>query len=283
VNAASDVTVPAPPAAAAEFVRAMRAFPTLLRIGVAEVVAYRAEFLVWILTTNMPLVMLALWHAVAADGPVGRFDQKQFTAYYLGVLVVRLATSNWMAWQMSMEIRDGTLSTKLLRPIHPMYTYAADHLSAIPMRILVVSPIVAGLIVTSWGRLVRHDPKLLLILLASLIGAWLLIYFSMVLLGSLAFFVESAMGPFELWIGVHAIFSGYLIPLEVLPGWVRGAANVLPFRFMLAFPVEALVGLLSPAQALRQLGAQWLYVVVTAWLALRVWRAGIRRYAAFGG
>ena len=159
VNAASDAAAPAPPAATAEFARAMRAFPTLLRIGVAEVVAYRAEFLVWILTTNMPLVMLALWHAVAADGPVGRFDQTQFTAYYLGVLVVRLATSNWMAWQMSMEIRDGTLSTKLLRPIHPMYTYAADHLAAIPMRILVVSPIVAGLIVTSWGRLVRHDPS----------------------------------------------------------------------------------------------------------------------------
>ena len=285
MSAASGADVPAPPGpptAAAELARAMKAFPTLLRIGVAEVVAYRAEFLVWILTTNMPLVMLALWHAVAADGPVGRFDQTQFTAYYLGVLVVRLATSNWMAWQMSMEIRDGTLSTKLLRPIHPMYTYAADHLSAIPMRILVVSPIVAGLIATSWGRLVRHDPKLLLIFLASLIGAWLLIYFSMVLLGSLAFFVESAMGPFELWIGVHALCSGYLIPLEVL-GRAGAVANVLPFRFMLAFPVETLVGLLSPRDALRQLAAQWLYVGLTGVLALRVWRAGVRRYSAFGG
>src|SRR4029077_1967211 len=153
---------PARPAAAGEVARIVRAFPTLLRIGVAEVVAYRAEFLVWILTTNMPLVMLALWHAVAADGPVGRFDQARFTAYYLGVLVVRLATSNWMAWQMSMEIRDGTLSAKLLRPIHPLYAYAADHLSAVPMRIVVVSPIVVGLIVTSWHRLVRHDPRLLL-------------------------------------------------------------------------------------------------------------------------
>ena len=108
------------PASRPSWRSAVKAFPTLLRIGVAEVVAYRAEFLVWILTTNMPLVMLALWHAVAADGPVGRFDQAQFTAYYLGVLVVRLATSNWMAWQMSMEIRDGTLSAKLLRPIHPL-------------------------------------------------------------------------------------------------------------------------------------------------------------------
>ena len=105
----------------------------------------------------------------------------------------------------------------------------------------------------------------------------------MVLLGSIAFYVDSAMGPFELWIGVHAIFSGYLIPLEVLPGWVRGAAGVLPFRFMLAFPVETLVGLLSPGDAARQLAAQWLYVALTGSLALRVWRAGVRRYAAFGG
>jgi ABC-2 type transport system permease protein len=102
------------------------------------------------------------------------------------------------------------------------------------------------------------------------------------LLGSLAFFVDSAMGPFELWIGVHALFSGYLIPLEVL-GRVGVVANVLPFRFMLAFPVETLVGLLSPRDALRQLVAQWLYVGVTGVLALRVWRAGVRRYGAFGG
>ena len=170
--------------AAADLVRAAKAFPTLLRIGVAEMVAYRAEFLVWILTTNMPLVMLALWHAVAADGAVGRFDQREFTAYYLGVLVVRLVTSTWMVWQLSMEIRDGTLSAKLLRPIHPLYAYAADHISAMPMRIIVVSPIVVLLFTTSWDRLAVHDPRLLPILGASLVGAWLLTFFSMVLLGT---------------------------------------------------------------------------------------------------
>jgi len=276
-------STPEPPSVAAELARAARAFPALLRVGVAEVVAYRAEFLVWILTTNMPLVMLALWHAVAADGPVGRFDQARFTAYYLGVLVVRLATSNWMAWQMSMEIRDGTLSAKLLRPIHPLYAYAADHISAVPMRLIVVSPIVAILFATSWGHLVRHDPRLLLILAVSIVGAWLLMYFSMVLLGSLAFYVDSAMGAFELWIGLHGLFSGYLIPLEVMPGWFRGLADVLPFRFMLAFPVETLVGLLSPGHALRQLAAQWIYIAVLGVLAMRVWRAGVKRFAAFGG
>ncbi len=76
----------------------------------------------------------------------------------------------------------------------------------------------------------------------------------MVLMGSLAFFVDSALGIFELWLGVHAILSGYLVPLEVLPGWLRRAADVLPFRFMLAFPVDNLVGLMSRRQALAGAG-----------------------------
>ncbi|HXU62981.1 MAG TPA: ABC-2 family transporter protein, partial [Polyangia bacterium] len=98
-----------------------------------------------------------------------------------------------------------------------------------------------------------------------------------------AFFVESAMGVFELWLGVHAILSGYLVPLEALPHWVRRAADVLPFRFMLGFPVETLVGLLSRREALLALAAQWGYAALFAALALRVWRSGLRRFAAFGG
>lgn len=264
-------------------VRAAKAFPTLLRVGIAEVVAYRAEFVVWILTTNMPLVMLAIWHAVAADGPVGRFDQRAFTAYYLGVLAVRLLTSNWAVWQLSMEIRDGTLAAKLLRPIHPIVALAADHISAVPMRALVITPVVGILMAVGWDRLLRHDPVLAATFVASLAGAWLLIFFTMVLMGSLAFFVESALGIFELWLGVHAILSGYLVPLEALPHWLRRAADDLPFRFMLGFPVETLVGLLSRRQALLALAAQWGYVALFGALALWVWRTGLRRFAAFGG
>jgi viologen exporter family transport system permease protein len=279
------VSVATPPLAPArgQLRHALRAFPTLMRVGLAEIVAYRAEFLVWILTTNMPLVMLAIWHAVAADGPVGRFDQREFVAYYLGVLAVRLLTSTWVVWQMSMEIRDGTLSARLLRPIHPLLAYAAQHLAGVPMRAVVVSPIFVILALAAGDRLAVHDPALLGLFLLALLGAWLLIFFTMVLVGALAFFVDSAIAVFELWLAVHAIFSGYLVPLEALPSWLGRAAAVLPFRFMLGFPVEVLVGLVTPAQALRLLGVQWAYVLVLFALAMLVWRAGVRRFAAFGG
>jgi ABC-2 type transport system permease protein len=262
---------------------AARAFPTLFKVGLAEIVAYRAEFVVWILTTNMPLVMLAIWHAVAADGPVGRFDQREFTAYYLGVLAVRLLTSTWVVWQMSMEIKDGTLSSRLLRPIHPIFAYAAQHLAGVPMRAVVISPILAIMVAAAGDRLALRDPALVAIFAASLLGAWLLIFFTMVLVGALAFFVESAIAVFELWLAVHAIFSGYLIPLEALPSWIGRAAAVLPFRFMLGFPVEVLIGLLGPRAALAQLGVQWGYVLVLFACAMLVWRTGLRRFNAFGG
>ena len=105
----------------------------------------------------------------------------------------------------------------------------------------------------------------------------------MVLLGALAFYIESALGLFELWLGVHAIFSGYLIPLEVLPPWIRGVTRVLPFRYMLGFPVETLVGLETRAAALGDLGLQWAWVLVFFAFGLLVWRAGVRRFSAYGG
>ena len=214
---------------------------------------------------------------------MGRFDQKEFTAYYLAVQAVRLLTSTWVVWQMSMEIRDGTLSAKLLRPIHPLFAYSAEHLAAVPLRALVVSPIIAVLIYAAGDRLAIHDPALLAIFFTSLLGAWLLIFFTMVLLGALAFYIESALGLFELWLGVHAIFSGYLIPLEVLPPWIRGVPRVLPFRYMLGFPVETLVGLETRAAALGDLGLQWAWVLVFFAFGLLVWRAGVRRFSAYGG
>jgi ABC-2 type transport system permease protein len=279
---ATDAPAPRPRAGGA-VAHAARAFPTLFKVGLAEIVAYRAEFLVWILTTNMPLVMLAIWHAVAADGPRGRVDQREFTAYYLGVLAVRLLTSTWVVWQMSMEIKDGTLSSRLLRPINPIFAYAAQHLAGVPMRAIVISPILAILVAAAGDRLALHDARLALVFAASLLGAWLLIFFTMVLVGALAFFVDSAIAVFELWLAVHAIFSGYLIPLEALPSWIGRAAAVLPFRFMLGFPVEVLIGLLTPRAALGQLAVQWGYVLVLFACAMLVWRSGLRRFNAFGG
>lgn len=262
--------------------RAIKAYPALLRVGFASAVAYRAEFLIWMFSTNMPLVMLALWAAVARSGPVAGYSPRGFTAYYIVTLLVRLLTGSWVVWEMTMEIRAGTLALRLLRPIHPLLAYSAENLAAIPMRGLVALPVVAILLWLGRAEL-TSDWALWAILPLALFGAWLLTFLVMAIIGTLGLFFESATSLFEAWLGVSAILSGYLIPLDLFPPAVQRVALVLPFRFLLSFPVELLLGRLTRGHALALLSAQYGYAALALLATRLTWRAGLRRYAAYGG
>jgi ABC-2 type transport system permease protein len=265
------------------FAHAVRAFPALLRVGFAEAVAYRAEFLVWVLAYTMPIIMLALWSAVAREAPVGRFGEAEFRAYFLATLIVRLVTGAWVIWDMNMEVRQGTLQKRLLRPIHPLLTYLAENMAAIPMRVTVVVPIAAGaLIWLGTGALSDSWLQLMLVPL-SLLGAFLLNFFAMAAIGSLSLYWESSIAVFELWLGLYTVFSGYVMPLEFFPAYLRGFIGLLPFRQMLAFPVENMLGLVTLEQALTDLALQWGYALCFVFLAVVLWQHGARRYGAFGG
>jgi ABC-2 type transport system permease protein len=263
--------------------RTLRAAPTLLRVGLAEAVSYRAELLVWLLSTNMPLVMLALWTAVARDAPVGRFAQRDFVAYFLAALVVRLMTGAWVVWQLTFEIRQGTLAYRLLRPLHPLVAYAAENLAAMPLRAALALP-VGGLAlwVTAGERLTR-DPLLLALFPLTVLGGWLISFLAMALVGTLAFRADSATSLFEIWMGLYGVLSGYLVPLELFPPWVQALTRALPFRSMLGFPVELVIGLLPREQALLELLVQWGWIAALLVAVRLAWRAGLRHFAAFGG
>ena len=261
---------------------AARAYPALLRTGFAAAVAYRAEFVIWMFSTNMPLIMLALWAAVARSGPVGAYTQRGFAAYYLSTLLVRLLTGSWVVWELTMEIRQGVLALRLLRPLHPLIAYSAENLAAVPLRGIVAIPVVSILLWTARGQL-GHDPLLWLMLLPALLGAWLLTFLVMALIGTLALYVESAASLFEAWLGVSAVLSGYLVPLDLFPQAVQRIALALPFRFLLSFPVELMLGKHGRGESFALLGAQWLYVAFALLATNLVWRAGLRRYSAYGG
>lgn len=261
----------------------IRAFPALLRVGFADALAYRAEFLVWVLAYTMPLIMLALWTAVAREAPVGRFGEREFQAYFLATLVVRLGTGAWVIWDMNMEVRQGTLQKRLLRPMHPLITYLAENMAAIPMRILVVTPISILSLAFLGLDVLSDDPLQLAIIPLSLFGAFLLNFFAMACIGSLSLYWESSIAVFDLWLGLYTVFSGYVMPLEFFPESMRAFVGLLPFRQMLAFPVENLLGLSSRAESLTDLVLQWGYAALFMVLSVLIWRSGTRRYGAFGG
>jgi ABC-2 type transport system permease protein len=262
---------------------ATRALPTLFKVGFAEAVAYRAEFLVWMLSTTMPLIMLALWSAVARDAPVGRFGQKEFVAYFLATFIVRQLTGSWAAWEMNFEIRQGTLARRLLRPIPPMLTYAVQNLAAQPLRLVVALPMAAVWLGSVGAGQLSRDPLVWAAFGAAILGSWLISFLSSFAIGSLAFYMESSLKIMELWLALFFVFSGYLIPVELFPPAVRSVAEWLPFRFQIGLPVELMTGAHDRAAALVLLGRQWAWVAALLAGAILLWRKGLERFGAYGG
>ena len=134
----------------------------------------------------MPLIMLALWSTVARDAPVGRFDQADFVAYFLATFVVRQLTGAWVAWQLSFEVRTGTLAMRLLRPLHPHGLLrggepggdspADDHRAS------------GGGAGPAPGRRLaarRRTPLLWTVFLLSLLGSWLITFLANAAIGTL--------------------------------------------------------------------------------------------------
>src|SRR5215470_1289387 len=258
--------------------RILKAYPTILRIGFAEAVAYRAELFVWMLTTTMPLVMLALWTAAAREGAFGRFGQAEFVAYYLAALIVRTVTSSWVVWQMNEDIRLGTLSMRLLRPVHPIVSYSAEHLAAIPLRSAIALPAALLLLLTVGGRHIASDPVVIAVIPVVLVAAWLITFLAGVAIGSMAMITKRSLGVWQIWIGLFAVLSGYLVPLELLPRWLSFGSEFLPFRYMLGFPVEVLIGMTDRAATLRGLEAQLTMCAALFVLVAVTWRAGLKRF-----
>jgi ABC-2 type transport system permease protein len=265
--------------------RTFAALPTLLRIGVAQTVAYRAEFLVWMLTSTMPLIMLALWSSVADEAPFMDYKSADFVAYYLGVLIVRNLTGNWVAWQLAEEVRMGVLSMRLLRPLHPFIAYATEHAAALPFRSLIALPLATVLLVSSGASALTTEPLQLALLLPSLALAWLITFGIMFALGCIAFWTTQTFGIVNFYFGVWSLFSGYILPMELMSAkfpLVADVAKWMPFYYMLAAPVELMTKHLTAAQVAYLLGAQAAWAALSIAISLWTWRRGVRHFEAVG-
>src|SRR5262249_9832264 len=124
--------------------RLARQFVAEYRAAWHLAIEYRIAIFIWMLSMVLPLVMLSGWLSIAEGGPVGRFGRIDFIEYYVAAILVRNLTGVWIIWDLDSDIRQGEMSFKLLKPLNPIIHYIAQSLSAKPMRLLVIIPLIVG-------------------------------------------------------------------------------------------------------------------------------------------
>lgn len=253
---------------------------TITRIRFLEVTALRAEFLLWLMTLTMPLIMLVFWRAVARDGPFGGYDATGLTGYFIAVLAVALLTDCNAVWNINEEIRTGELSYWLIKPVHPLVGYVTMTLAELPMRLAIAVPVLGVALALTGGGVAL--PARIALGAVAILGGLAINQAIQILVGSLGFWITKSIMVHRLVVTISSVLSGYMFPLTFLPEGVREAALWLPFRFIISLPVEIVTGRHPPAAAALLLLAQFGVCVAVNAVALAVWRRGVRRYEAYG-
>ena len=255
-----------------------------LRTSLAVQFQYRASMVIWMIGRIIqPLIYLIVWTTVARaqGGVVNGYGEGDFAAYYIMQMIVTQATFSWIMWEYDYIIRTGQFNFKLLRPIHPIHADVADNLA---YKVLTLVILIPAAFILAWLFPPTFNPKIWSI--AAAVVATVLAFI-------LRFTVDWTLAMCALWTNrVQAInqtyevllifLSGNFAPLAVMPGWVQLIANFLPFRWMIAFPIELSLGRLTPLEALTGFAMQIFWITVAQVLLKVIWRAGVKQYSAVG-
>lgn len=229
-----------------------------------------------------PLVFLFVWATAAGEGTVSGLTRGEIIAYYLGLILVNQITYAQTNWTVGDLIRGGQMSRLLLYPMSPLYNTLAAEMAGKVVYLTFVVPVTA--LLALW---LKPEFKITAVSVAAfipaLVMAWLLRFLWGYWLALLAFWATRADALLTLQDALVFLLGGQAAPTLLLPDGLRLAATLLPFRYMAAFPVEVVTGMLDPAQLLIGMVMQIFWLLAALVLYQIMWRKGLRQYVAVGG
>ena len=229
-----------------------------------------------------PLIYLFVWMTAAGETGVGGISRGEFVAYYLVLIIVNQLTYAQTNWTVGDFIRYGNMNILLMRPISPIFDALAQEIAGKIVYMLFILPVtlILGLVLRPE---IHITPLGAFQFFLTLILAWALRFFWGYWIALLAFWATQANALLAIQDSMIFLLAGQVAPTALLPGLLQKAAVVLPFRYMIGFPVEVLTGQLNPTEIqigfIFQIG--WLVVAVI--LFALIWRSGVKQYSAVGG
>lgn len=248
---------------------------------------FRTELIVWFLLAIIPTcILFVVWQSIfASRSEIGGYQLASIIQYYLlGVFINEVTASHFENRRVN-QIREGKIDHYLTRPLSFMTEILVGDTARKCMFVCLTFPIYSVI----WFIVSKIWPTgELYFSLTSLASFSLLVLFAfsveffLALLNVICgFWLEGAQGLEHFkWI-IITLFSGWFMPVEFMPSWLRYMVEILPFKYMYAVPIGILQN-----KANLALG-DFLYMggfVALLWLiASLLWRQALRKYSSAGG
>jgi ABC-2 type transport system permease protein len=230
----------------------------------------------------MALAAAVWWAVFRATPSVGTYDFREMMSYYLLVrLMSSVVFSGNVATAVGRDIQKGDLDRYLCRPADYQGLVVA---SATPGALVNLALQLLGYTVIArlLGLAVQRSMLANVAFAISMMLSFLMFVFTYFIVGCSAFWTGTVMGIRELCFRTIMLLGGHLVPLDILPVWLRRIAMCLPFQCLYYLPYK-IYSASGAATALINLTYQVAWVVAFYVASRFVWHRGIGRYSSQGG
>lgn len=257
----------------------------VIRASWQEHLVYRVNFLLWRFRAILYLLVLYfLWSSVfrGQDRLFG-YTASTILTYILGTSIIRSFVLSSQSASVAGEILGGKLSNFLLRPFSYMgYWFAKDAADKILNILFVFLETAILLFLLKPPIFIQLNPIVLFLTFLTTILALVLFFYLSFLISLMAFWVREVWAPRFLIMILLESLSGVVFPLDILPAKIFAFLKVLPFTYLVFFPLKIYLGQIGFSEIWQGMAILSLWLVIIYFAAKFVWRRGLRAYSAEG-
>ncbi len=263
----------------------MRKYWAFYVSGLQNALVYRGQMLFWFLGDAVSVVMmLSLWLSVSATGLIAGYTKSELITYYILSLLLDRIIGFFPGHWVRNKIKSGEIiGDGLLKPVS--YYFVAFMAEASWHSVTIFIGIISAAAFAIFFKdnflwLLTFD-KFFVIAAATALGI-IIVFSTSFILGLLAFYFTEASIFEDVYFALLGLLGGVIVPVSFFPQQVKFIIDLLPFRFVLSFPLEIYLGKLSPTATLEGfiIGLSWAALLITVYKF--VWARGVKAYNAWG-
>ncbi len=262
----------------------MRKYFFIARAEWLDALQNYAEVIVWIIIETIPIIVISYVWLSNAENLSSNLTANQLVTYYFIVLVVSRLIGFYFDQSTQEQIRDGTFSRYLLKPIRVPLAFIPQNLGGKLFNTIFLFIPIIGISFLIFRQQISITPSAgWLVFLISLGVAYFINFFICKIITTIAFFWEQSFAFTHVKWVLENVAGGYLLPLSLYPNWMKFFANFLPFKYLYYYPSALYVGDLVGKEILTGLLVGVMWVLFLGYFAHNFWRAGLKRYSSVGG
>lgn len=263
----------------------MRKYITVVKNTWEEMLTYRLNFSLWRVRNVLQLLTAYfLWVAIIpASGEVFGYSQSMMLTYILVASFISAIVFSTKTDLIGENINKGDLSIFLTRPINYLaYTLSRDFGDKLMNISFSIVEITILFFLLKPPIFIQTDPIFLILAILAIILAVFLNFLIGFLLGLLGFWSPDVWAPRFIFFILVAFFAGGLFPLDIMPENIFNFFKLLPFTYLLYFPLKIYLGQLTQAQIFSGFSITIVWIILLWVFKSFIWQKGLRMYTSYG-